>query len=103
MDRSHVVENGPIRKEFQEEQLLALSIAKLPWYADIVNLLVSGVYLHKATGRQNKKLYFDSCLYVWDESYLFKQGADRVIQICVPECQAKQVFENCHITKWSST
>lgn len=95
-DRSHVVDDGCIREEFSDEQLLAPSILEVLWYADIVNLLVSGVYPPEATSQQKKKLYFDSRSCVWDKPYLFKQGVNRVIRRCVPECRAKQVLEGCH-------
>lgn len=63
-DRSHVVENRHIRKEFLHKQLLALNITKILWYADIVNLSLNGMYPPKAMSQQKKKLCFDSRSYV---------------------------------------
>lgn len=46
---SHVEEQMQIKEEFPEEQLLALEVTELPWYADIVNYLVSGVFPRDTT------------------------------------------------------
>lgn len=43
-DSSHVHNGGQIHEEFLDEQLLALDVNQLSWYADIVNLLVSKVF-----------------------------------------------------------
>lgn len=43
-DSSHVVNKGKIREEFLDEQLLALEITQVLWYANIVNYLVSGIF-----------------------------------------------------------
>lgn len=34
-------EDGSIQEEFPNEKLLALSVIKLPWHTDIVNLVMS--------------------------------------------------------------
>ena len=36
-----MVEKRKIKEEFCDEKLLALEVTELPWYADIVNYLVS--------------------------------------------------------------
>ncbi|XP_015162183.1 uncharacterized protein [Solanum tuberosum] len=41
-DSTHVKNEGQIREEFPDEQLLALDTAQVPWYADIVNFLRMG-------------------------------------------------------------
>ena len=71
-------------------------MAEVPWYADIVNYLVSGVFPPDATSQQKKKLKHDARFYIWDEPYLFKQGVDRMIRRCVPESEVQQVLESCH-------
>ncbi|XP_060183226.1 uncharacterized protein LOC132613199 [Lycium barbarum] len=79
-----------------ENQLFAIPVAEVPWYADIVNLIVSGVYPPEATSQQRKKLYHDSRFYIWDESYLFKQGTDQLVRRCIPQTEVGQVLESCH-------
>ena len=34
----------PVTETFLDEQLFALAIGKLPWYADLVNFLASNVF-----------------------------------------------------------
>lgn len=46
---SHVGEQRKIREEFPDEKLLAQKVTKLPWYADIVNYLVSSLFSPGAT------------------------------------------------------
>lgn len=58
-DRSYIVKDGNIREIFPDKQLMALSIAKPIWYANIVNLLVNGVYPTEVTSQQKKKLFFN--------------------------------------------
>lgn len=43
-DSSHVVNEGKIREDLSDEQLLILDIAQVPLYADIVNFMVSGLF-----------------------------------------------------------
>lgn len=42
--REHVDEGKQIKKDFYDKQLFALRIEEFPLYADIVNLLVNGIY-----------------------------------------------------------
>ncbi|XP_055812065.1 uncharacterized protein LOC129881982 [Solanum dulcamara] len=60
----HVAEQEPIKEEFPDEQLLEIEVQDLPWYADIVNYLVSGVFPPDATSQQKKKLMHDVRLYI---------------------------------------
>jgi hypothetical protein len=39
-----------------------------PWYADIVNFMVSG---YVPPGANKKKLVLESHTHIWDEPYLF--------------------------------
>lgn len=71
-DDSHIGKQRKIREEFRVEKLLALDIEELPCYADIVNYLVSGVFLLDVTSQQKKRLAYDAKAYIWDEPYLFK-------------------------------
>lgn len=57
------------------------------------------VYPHEATSQQ-KKLYFDSRFYLWDEPYFCKHGANRVITRSILEYQAKQMLSICHLSPY---
>ncbi|KAG5599561.1 hypothetical protein H5410_030931, partial [Solanum commersonii] len=80
-DFSHVHEGEPIREEFPNEQLMAFDISQVHWYADLVNLLVSGVYPPGSTTQQKKKLTHDVKFYVSDELFLIKQ-VNKVLGSC---------------------
>lgn len=45
-----------ICEEFPDEKFLALDISQVPWYADIVNFLVSGFFSPEASTHQKQKL-----------------------------------------------
>lgn len=93
---SHVAEDDSIREKFPDEQFLALSVTVLPWYLNIINLIMSGVYPPNAINQQIKRLYYESSFYIRDEPFLFKQGPNRVIKRCIPECEVQQILEICH-------
>ena len=60
----------PIGDSFPDEQLFAL--VHFPWYADIVNYLVTGQISTQWTSQQKKKFLADSKKYYFDDPYLFK-------------------------------
>jgi len=71
-DSSHVRNEGQIREEFPVKQLLALDLAQVPWYADIVNFLVASLFPPGASTHQKQRLKYDAYFYRWDEPFLFK-------------------------------
>lgn len=95
-DSSHVVNEGLILEEFPDEQLLALDIAQVPWYADIVNYLASGLFPPGASTYRRQSLRYDGQFKIWDEPYLFKQGSDQMMRRCTTEEESPQVLESCH-------
>jgi hypothetical protein len=80
------------------EQLLQISETPRgsPWYADLVNYLVCGIYPPDATHQQKKKFLHEAKYFYWDEPYIYKHCADGIIRKCVPEEEVKQVIEHCH-------
>ncbi|XP_049381305.1 uncharacterized protein LOC125845836 [Solanum stenotomum] len=95
-DFYHVHEGEQIWEEFSDERLMALDISRVSWYADIVNLIVSGEYPLDATTQQKKILIHDAKFYIWDEPFLFKQGVDQVVRRCIMEYEVKKVLESFH-------
>ncbi|KAL4354030.1 hypothetical protein GQ457_06G010660 [Hibiscus cannabinus] len=83
-----------IHDAFPDEQLL-LAVAT-PWYADIVNFLVSGILPYDLTYQGKKRFLHNAKHYYWDEPLLFKQCADQVIRRCVPEEEQQNVLLQCH-------
>ncbi|KAL4272806.1 hypothetical protein GQ457_13G016350 [Hibiscus cannabinus] len=67
-----------------------------PWYADLVNYIVSGIIPHQLNYQGRKRFKYNAKGYFWDEPYLFKQCADQIIRRCIPEEEQQQVLEQCH-------
>ena len=61
-------EGLPIGDTFPNEQLFAL--VHYPWYADIVNYLVTGQILPQWTSQQKRKFLVDIKKYYFDDPYL---------------------------------
>ncbi|XP_015170112.1 uncharacterized protein [Solanum tuberosum] len=99
-DFYNVNEGEKIREEFPNEQLMALDISQVPWYADIVNLIVSGDYPPGATSQQKKELNHNAKFCIWDEAFFIKQGVDRVVRRCIPECEVHKVLESGHASPY---
>ena len=59
----------PLRDEFPDEHLFSLT-QSIPWYADIINFLVTKRYPETFTRAQKDKLKSDAKYYVWDEPIL---------------------------------
>ncbi|KAL1317482.1 hypothetical protein AAHE18_15G136800 [Arachis hypogaea] len=76
-------ENSPsieISETFLDEHLFA--IQETPWFADIANYKAARFIPKEYSRQQKKKLITDAKYYLWDEPYLFKRCADRIIRRC---------------------
>ena len=83
-----------IKENFLDEKLLSVSVD--PWYADIVNYLVT-----KETpsfwSKQDKYKFLSQVKYFyWDDPYLFKYYSDQIIRCCTSNCEIKSVLSFCH-------
>ena len=85
-----------ITETFPDEQILAMSNNSTPWYADIVNYLVSEVVPPELNRQQLKRFFHDVKSYFWDEPYLYKQGADQILRRCVPKEEVQGILHHCH-------
>ena len=93
-------ENQLIRETFPDEQLFTVTQSTVPWYADFVNYLVSGLLPPDLSRQQLKKFMHDVRSYFWDEPYLFKQCADQVLRRCIPEGEMEDVLYHCHSSSY---
>ena len=84
----------PIGESFPDEQLFAL--AHCPWYADIVNNLVTGQIPTQWTSQQKKKFLTDIKKYYFDDPYLFKYCPDQIMRRCVPNDEQIRILTFCH-------
>ena len=74
-------EGLPIGDTFPDEQLFTL--INYPWYADIVNYLVTGQIPSQWTSQQKRKFLVDIKKYYFDDPYLFKYCPDQLLRRCV--------------------
>ena len=84
----------PIGDSFPDEQLFAL--VHYPWYADIVNYLVTGQIPVQWTSQQKKKFLTDIKKYYFDDPYLFKYCPDQIMRRCVPNDEQVRILTFCH-------
>ncbi|CAA7053227.1 unnamed protein product, partial [Microthlaspi erraticum] len=115
LSRMRVEDMIPINDSMPEEQLMAIMILKesfdekarleevkalrdenLPWYADIVNFMVSGEVPSSFDAYKRKKFFKDARHYYWDEPYLYKRGPDSIYRRCIAEEDVQGVLEHCH-------
>jgi hypothetical protein len=64
-----------------------------PWYAYIVNFMVSEYVPPRANKR---KLVQESRTHIWDELYLFRVCSDGLLRRCVPIEEGIKMIERCH-------
>ena len=89
-------EDVPINDFLRDDTLLKVS-TRDPWYANIVNFMVTG---YVPPGADKRKLIKDSRLHLWDEPYLYRICADGLLRRCVPIEEAYQILEKCHSTSY---
>jgi hypothetical protein len=89
-------EATPISETFLDEQLMHIVHTSSPWFADIVNYLVtSHMPLH--WGRQDKSKFMAIVKYFfWDDPYLFKYCPDQISRRCIPEIDQSNAISFCH-------
>ncbi|CAL2258260.1 unnamed protein product [Prunus armeniaca] len=85
----------PIPEAFPDEQLLTIEVSE-PWYADIVNYIVSKQVPSTITRHQRDKLKKIARFYVWDDPYLWKYCPDLIIRRCVHDSEFNSILTFCH-------
>lgn len=88
-----------INDSFPDEQLFGLQDEE-PWFADIVNYLVSNIIPSEFSYAQRKKFLHDVKWYRWDDPFLFKLGADQIIRRCIPYSETEGILHDCHSTTY---
>ncbi|KAH9781478.1 Endonuclease [Citrus sinensis] len=73
-----------------------LEIRMVPWYADIVNYLVTRTLPSDLMRAQKDKIKSDAKYYVWDDPYLWKHCSDQVIRRCISEFEIPSILQFCH-------
>ncbi|CAN6678271.1 unnamed protein product [Malus baccata var. baccata] len=85
----------PILETFPDEQLLSLEVSE-PWYADLVNYLVTKQVPSTLDKYKRDKLRNDARFYVWDDPYLWKYCPDQIIRRCVHNSEFNSILSFCH-------
>ncbi|KAM1985348.1 hypothetical protein ACFX16_013523 [Malus domestica] len=88
-------ESSPISETFPDEQLMSIQVSE-PWYADLVNFLVSKHIPSTLNRNQRDKLKKDARFYVWDDPYLWKFCPDQIVRRCVNESEFQSILTFCH-------
>ncbi|XP_075096110.1 uncharacterized protein LOC107776393 [Nicotiana tabacum] len=99
-NRNHVAEGDAIKETFPDEQLLAITSSTVPWYADYVNFIVSGVTPPELTPDNRRRFLHDVRLYMWDEPFLYRLCADQLVRRCVPEEEMSVILHSCHASSY---
>ncbi|GJS24646.1 RNA-directed DNA polymerase, eukaryota, reverse transcriptase zinc-binding domain protein [Tanacetum coccineum] len=86
-----------IRDLFPEERLMAIfDKNNEPWYTDYANYLASRILPFRSTRQEKQNFFSDLRYYFWDEPFLFKQRADRIIRRRMARDEASQILRQCH-------
>ncbi|CAN6679072.1 unnamed protein product [Malus baccata var. baccata] len=91
----HNEEALPILETFPDEQLMSIKVSE-PWYADLVNFLVTKRIPSTYTRHQRDKLRHDARFYVWDDPYLWKFCLDQIVRRCVHDSEFRSILSFCH-------
>ena len=84
LSRLRILGGGEIIDTFPDEHLLAIS-SHAPWYAHIVNFIVTGSIQEHWNRHQIYKFFHELKSYFWEEPLLFHLGNDQIIRRCIPE------------------
>ncbi|MDD0148378.1 Ty3/Gypsy family RNase HI domain-containing protein, partial [Shigella flexneri] len=91
----HAEDYLPLVETFPDEQLFGIQVSE-PWYADIVNYIVSRKIPDTMSRAHRDRLKKTVKQYVWDEPYLWKYCSDQLIRRCVPEHEHNAILSFCH-------
>jgi len=94
--RTEDIQTETIRETFPDEQLYVLHSSTRPWYADLMNYLVTKEFLPGLSTSQKDKLRADVKYYFWDTPYLWKFCVDQVVRRCVPQDEFHSILTFCH-------
>ena len=95
LSRLHVSGMGDISDSFPDEHLLAVS-SHAPWFAHIVNFLVTGSIPAHWNRHYKDKFFHELKYYYWEEPLLFHVGYVQIIRRCVAEKEQGGILSMCH-------
>jgi len=83
--------------DFMQDNMLLKVIGSNPWYANIINFMVTG---YVPPGENRRKLIYESRLHLWNEPYLYRVCSDGLPKRCVSVKEATKIIERCHSTPY---
>jgi hypothetical protein len=86
----------PVHDSFPDEQLLEITPQGIPWYADIVNYLVTGKVPSYWTKQAKDHFFKQIRSYFWEDLELFKYCADQIIHRYVPQGEIHSILTFSH-------
>jgi hypothetical protein len=82
----------PINDFLRNDMLLKVTDSN-PWYANIVNFMISG---YIPPGKNKRKLQAESRRHLWDDPYLYRVCSDGLLRRCVLTTEGLQIIRKCH-------
>jgi hypothetical protein len=82
----------PINDSLRDDMLYLVSRSD-PWYADIINFIVTG---YVPPGGDKRKLIYESRVHLWDDPYLFRICSNGPLRRCVPTKEGIKIIKRCH-------
>nr|GEU67262.1 reverse transcriptase domain-containing protein [Tanacetum cinerariifolium] len=67
-----------------------------PWFEDLANYHARNFIIKGMTSQQKQKFFKDARHYFWDDPYLFRTCADKIIRRCVAGKEAIDILNACH-------
>ncbi|GKB71404.1 reverse transcriptase domain-containing protein [Tanacetum coccineum] len=93
----NVFDPKEITETFPLETLNAVnSYQSTPWFTDFANYHAGNFLVKGMTSQQKKKFFKDVKHYFWDDPYLFRTCADKIIRRCVFGQEALEILKACH-------
>ena len=101
-DESKEDKEKEIRESFPDERVFHVEgFSNEPWYADIVNYLVSNIMpSHLNESWAKKRFLREVRNYFWDDPMLFKSCVDGIVRRCVPMEEIRPILDKCHSSEY---
>jgi hypothetical protein len=71
-------------------------VSTMPWFANIVNFLVSGQLPSHWSTQDKRKFLNEVKNFYWDDPYLFKYCPDQIFRRCIPDNEISSVIKFYH-------
>nr|GFA69197.1 reverse transcriptase domain-containing protein [Tanacetum cinerariifolium] len=94
----NVFEPKEINETFPLESLnmVAHKDPSTPWFSDLANYNAENFIIKGMTSQQKKFFFKDARHYFWDDPYLFRTCADKIIRHYVADKEAIDILNACH-------